>query len=126
MNSDYEKGYQAGYEACVQLYKKRDLALLKDRHVFERSYYLYRSDFMSNFNSTDRELRTFIDLRTFKKNVKTPRKGIEILNLGDWYLVHETGLIFKLDDETSELGIEERITDYISSYYKKMFLNSGS
>lgn len=124
MSNDYEKGYQAGYEACVQLYKKRDFTLLKKNRVFERSYFLYRTDFMSNLNLVDRDLRTFIDLRTFKKNVKTPRKVIEILNLGDWYLVHENDLIFELDDDTNEFGIEQQITDYIIDYYRKLFFRS--
>lgn len=33
MNRDYEIGYEARYETCTQLYKKRDLMFLRDRYV---------------------------------------------------------------------------------------------
>lgn len=124
MINDYEKGYQAGYEACIQLYKKRDYTLLKTKHVYEHSYIIRRPDFMTNFNPTDRELKAYIDNQTFKKNVKSARNSIEILQLGDWYLIYETGLIFEMNDDVSELSLEERFIEYIINFYKKEFFNS--
>lgn len=97
MDNDFEKGYQAGYDACAQLYKKRDLTLLQKNRVFEETYYLHRPDFMSNFNPTDSALKKFIDMNTFHKNVKTARKTLEVLKLGDYFLINETGFTFVLD-----------------------------
>ena len=124
MNSDYEKGYKAGYEACTQLYAKRDRRLLLEKHVYENAYFLNRHDFMSHFYATDKEIKDYVDMCTFRKGVKTPRKRLEILNLGCWYMVYETGLAFELNDDDKEINIGDRITSHLIEYYKRMFWRS--
>ncbi|CAD5902926.1 hypothetical protein [Carnobacterium maltaromaticum] len=59
-----------------------------------------------------KEFKKFLDLSLFKKYVKNPRQRLEVLQLGEWYMIWETKNLFDRSTfEDVNLALEDKFVN---------------
>ena len=117
------KEYNAGFQACQELYKEKYRKLLEKFYVYDKLYVIDRSSFKELIR--EKELMSYIDEHIFKYGVKKPRKSVEFLILGNYVKGYQTPIMFDIGEliEQDELDMYN-LLNFIIERMRKRLLKS--
>lgn len=122
-SKEYLEGYSAGYSASHAELDKLLESLIKNFYVYERVFLVYRSRIRELVRDPD--LKAFIDRNIFARGVKSPRKSVEFLLLGNWGKFYEPNYIINITNIGDKSNLDETaIIGFIIEYMRKQLIRS--